>query len=351
MNPARPRHVLIAGLPHYVATLLAERIQRDEPASNLTLFAPRDHAEAVVERLGGNRTEVLGATFTHEGFGIGAPKLRELRTSVTDVYNFVSVYHLGVDKRRAEDLNIHGTRLLLRFAQTAPNLVCFNHYSTAYVSGDRTGIILETELDQGQNFRNTFERTKFTAEVAIRRAMSETPIAVYRPSVVVGRSSDGQMEPVDGPHHLIPLLANASGRFPPSFPDRPDTPFNVVPADYVAAAIHQISHDPRSRGETFHLVDPAPIPTQHAIELIAEQVAISDGGAIGSTRGALAARILGKLARSGGDYMHEFDTFTLFNPSNTLQSLAGSVICPPFHRLVGPLVTFRPPAESRLRAS
>ena len=146
---------MIAGLPHYVATLLAASIQRKEPASKLTLLAPPDHVEAVNGQLSGDRTEVLAATFTRDDFGIGPPKIRKLRTSVTDVYNFVSVYHLGVDKRRAEDLNIHGTRLLLRFAREARNLLRFNHYSTAFVSGDRAGIVLETELDQGQEFRNT----------------------------------------------------------------------------------------------------------------------------------------------------------------------------------------------------
>ena len=349
MSPARPRHVLIAGLPHFVATLVAERIQRDEPASKLTLLAPPDHLDAVVARLGSARTEILAASLTREGFSLGAPKLRELRTSVTDVYNFVSVYHLGVDKRRAEDLNIQGTRLLLRFAQACPNLVCFNHYSTAFVAGDRTRIVLETELDQGQEFRNTYERTKFTAEVAIRRAMAETPIAVYRPSVVVGCASDGHIEALDGPHHLITLLANSAGRIPPSFPDRPRAPFNVVPADYVADAIHQISRDPRARGETFHLVDPAPIPTRHAIELISEQVEIT-GGTRSNAREALSARILGRLARSGGNFLHEFDGFRIFNPSNTLQALAGAVVCPPFHRTVQKLVAFRPPAETRRAA-
>lgn len=348
MSPARARHILVAGAPHFVSTLLCDRIAVEEPASRVTVLAPRDHADAVRERLRHSRTEVIPTQFTREGFGLGQPKLRQLRTSVTDVYNFVSIYHLGVDKRRAEDLNIHSARLLLSFAAGAPNLVRFNHYSTAFVAGDREGIVLESELERGQAFRTTYERTKFTAEIAIRRAMSDLPITVYRPSVVVGRSDTGELGSVDGPHHLIPLLASSAGRVPPSFPDRPDEPFNVVPADFVAAAIYEISTDSASVGRTYHLVDPAPIPIREALELIGEVA--NSGACRAPSRETLSMRVLGRLARSGGDFLHEFDGFTFFNSSTTLQALKGRVLCPPFHAIVGPLVRYLPNVEAR-RAS
>lgn len=346
MSAARARHVLIAGAPHFVATLLCDLIAANEPASKVTVLAPPDHVDPVRDRLPYARLEVVPAQLTREGFGLSRPKLRELKTSVTDVYNFVSIYHLGVDKRRAEDLNIHGARLVLGFARSAPNLVRFNHYSTAFVAGDRTGIVLETELERGQEFRNTYERTKFTAEIAIRRATAELPITVYRPSVVVGRSDTGELGPVDGPHHLIPLLANAGpARLPLSFPDRPNAPFNVVPADYVAEAIYELSLDPACAGRTYHLVDPAPIPTREALEMIGEQTTSSRRPGLG--RDTLSMRLLGRLARSGGDYLHEFDAFTFFNPSSTLHALGGRVLCPPFHAIVGALVRYRPSPEAR----
>lgn len=343
--PDRARHVLIAGYPHYIAELLIRRILTKEPATRVTVLAARDHADseadsAAILASGAKRIEYVAARVTHPGFGLAVPRLHLLRASVTDVYNFVSTYHLGVDKRRAEDINIQGTRQLLKFAQSAPNLVRFNHYSTAFVAGAREGIVLETELDQGQSFRNTFERTKFTAEVAIRRAMRDTPISVYRPSVVVGSSTDGQLALIDGPRHLIPALVETAGRLPVSFPANLDGPFNVVPADFVAAAIHELSNEPRAVDETFHLVDPAPIRIRHALELIAD--AAHSMGRVGETGGriALASLLLGRLARSGGNYLSEFEESVFFNPSNTLQALhCTDVLCPPFHKTVRTLVS------------
>ena len=46
----------------------------------------------------------------------------------------------------------------------------FVHFSSAYVSGDRTGVILEEELEEGQSFRNVYEGSKYKAEVLVRRA-------------------------------------------------------------------------------------------------------------------------------------------------------------------------------------
>ncbi|MFT6398411.1 MAG: nucleoside-diphosphate-sugar epimerase [Bradymonadia bacterium] len=331
------RHVLIAGYPHFIAELLVRRILQVEPESRITVLAARDHGESAP--IAPNRIEYLPARAIHRGFGLPAPTLRDLRASVTDVYNFVSTYHLAVDKRRAEDINIQGTRHLLEFARSAPNLVRFNHYSTAFVAGNRNGIVLETELDQGQAFRNTFERTKFTAEIAIRRAMRDTPISVYRPSVVVGTSTDGVLSAIDGPRHLISAMVETAGRLPVSFPANLDGPFNVVPADFVAQAIHELSINQRALGETFHLVDPAPIRIRHAVELIADAAHSLDrvsptGGRIG-----LASLLMGKLARAGGNYLSEFEESVFFSPSNTLQGLHGSgTICPPFHKTVRTLV-------------
>ncbi len=337
MSSSRARHVLIAGYPHFIAELVADRVARKEPATRVTVLTARDHKE--VAKQDAERTEFIPARTIHAGFGLSVPKLRDLRASVTDVFNFVSTYHLGVDKRRAEDINIQGTRHLLQFAQSCPNLVRFNHYSTAFVAGARDGIVLETELDQGQAFRNTFERTKFTAEMAIRRAMRDTPISVYRPSVVVGRSTDGLLSVIDGPRHLISALVGTAGRLPVSFPANLDGPFNVVPADFVARAIHELSLNPRAVGETFHLVDPAPIRIRHALELIADATNTLQHSPPTGNRIALASLVLGKLARAGGNYLSEFEQSVFFNPSNAIQGLHESgVICPAFHKTVSALV-------------
>ena len=41
------------------------------------------------------------------------------------------------------------------------------HVSTAYVAGKRTALIREDELDCGQGFWNSYEKSKFDAEVLL----------------------------------------------------------------------------------------------------------------------------------------------------------------------------------------
>ena len=49
----------------------------------------------------------------------------------------------------------------------------------------------ETDLDLGQGFRNTYEQSKFDAEKAIGEAAGDLPLAIARPSIVVGDSRSG----------------------------------------------------------------------------------------------------------------------------------------------------------------
>ena len=58
------------------------------------------------------------------------------------------------------------------------------HVSTAYVAGERRGRARERQGDIGQDFRNTYERTKLEAEQVVHD--SGLPAAIVRPSVIVG---------------------------------------------------------------------------------------------------------------------------------------------------------------------
>ena len=63
------------------------------------------------------------------------------------------------------------------------------HVSTAYVAGRFGGRFLETDLDVGQGFRNTYEQSKFEAERAIGEPAGGLPLLIARPSIIVGDSA------------------------------------------------------------------------------------------------------------------------------------------------------------------
>ena len=73
--------------------------------------------------------------------------------------------------------NVAGTRHLIEWARRS-GVSALHHVSTAYVSGNRTGVVLETELDRGQGFKNAYEKSKFDAELEVRRCGLD--FVVYR---------------------------------------------------------------------------------------------------------------------------------------------------------------------------
>jgi len=180
-----------------------------------------------------------------------APETRdELCDSVTHIVHSAATIQLNQPLVEARATNVSGTEAVLAFAERCPSLSRLAHISTAYVAGDRTGVIAEDELDCGQAFLNDYERSKFEAEILVRQRMTELPITIIRPSIIVGDSGDGHASRLST---LFPLLRHvASGRLR-QFPGHGSTPLDLVPVDYVADAIVRLLWARESEGGTFHV--------------------------------------------------------------------------------------------------
>lgn len=150
--------------------------------------------------------------------------------------------------------NIQGTEEVLGWARrlhAAGRLHRLDYVSTAYVAGDRTDLVLETELDRGQTPRNAYERSKLAAEKRVASAREAgLPVTVHRPSIIVGDSRTGRASSFKVLYW--PLKVYARGRWRTVF-GRPDCPVDVVPVDFVADAMQALLFDPAATGETVHL--------------------------------------------------------------------------------------------------
>ena len=123
---------------------------------------------------------------------------------------------------------------MLAFCRAAERLERLNYVSTAYVAGDRTGVVYEHELDLGQGFKNHYESTKFQAEVWVRSAVDRIPTTIFRPAIVVGDSRTGETQKFDGPYYALRFIAATAARgMPVANIGRGATPFNVVPVDFI----------------------------------------------------------------------------------------------------------------------
>src|SRR5206468_2341717 len=141
----------------------------------------------------------------------------------------------------ARRINVEGTQRVLDFADRCRDrgagLRRLVHVSTAYVAGDHEGEFREDQLEVGQGFRNSYERTKFEAEKLVRARSPRLPVTIVRPSIVVGERSSGWTSSFNVLYP--PLKAFARGALP-LLPARHSTPVDVVPVDYVADAVFEL---------------------------------------------------------------------------------------------------------------
>ena len=150
----------------------------------------------------------------------------------------------------ARSVNVQGTRSVLGLAHRAPRLERFVHVSTAYVAGDSDSVFTEDDLDVGQGFRNTYEQSKLEAEQLVSENAGRLPIAVARPSIVVGEAGTGWTTSFNV---LYPMLRAYRRGLIRRVPASPDAVVDVVTGDYVADSLAALLLDvPQVRG-AYHL--------------------------------------------------------------------------------------------------
>jgi thioester reductase-like protein len=182
--------------------------------------------------------------------GLGMPPRRraELAESIGEIVHAAASVSFALPLPESRAINVGGTKHVLQFARTIDDLRRLSYVSTAYVAGDHTGCFREDQLDIGQRFRNPYEQSKFEAETLVRKSMTDLPIQIFRPSIVVGEADTGWTPAFNVIYW--PLKAFARGAYK-AIPARRSSPVDVVPVSYVADAIFELSqHDEPGRTYT-----------------------------------------------------------------------------------------------------
>jgi thioester reductase-like protein len=294
--------------------------------------------------VGKGHIEVLVGDILHLDLGLSGREIKRLASEVTHFFHLAAIYYLGATPTLTRQVNVDGTANCLNLAVEFKKLERFVFFSTAFVAGDRQGVILEDELYVGQRFRNAYEETKCQAEEIVRSRMKEMPISVMRPSVIVGDSRTGEIDRLDGPYYLIKAFLQMPARIPLPLIEGGHYPLNMVPVDFVVAAADAISRDSRAIGLTFHLTDPNPLPARKVFELIA------DLGGRPRPKGSIPSKLLlrfsrlpaiEKVLRPQAHIIEYISSLTIYNCMNTLTLLAGTgIYCPPFPSYAEALVNF-----------
>jgi NAD(P)-dependent dehydrogenase (short-subunit alcohol dehydrogenase family) len=251
---------LVTGATGFIGRHLMERLlEREGDIHVLVRARSTEKLNTRVDRWGpaaaGRVHPVVGDLETPK-LGVSAETIAGLEGKVDHLFHLAAIYDMTAPEERNRVANVEGTRHAVQLAN-AIRAGRFHHVSSIAVAGMHKGLFREDMFDEGQPLEHPYHRTKFEAE-KLARDQTQMPWRVYRPAIVVGNSETGEMDKIDGPYYFFTAIKLARHYLPGWFPlVGPEFGYtNIVPVDYVAAAIDQIAHDPDLDRRAFHLCNP-----------------------------------------------------------------------------------------------
>src|SRR3954454_14180208 len=259
---------LVTGGTGFIGRHLIERLlDREGDIHVLVRAGSTDKLDKLVdrwatERAAQNGTAVRGRIKAVVGdlneprMGVAEEDLAALKGNVDHFFHLAAVYDMTADDETNVRSNVDGTRHAVELANAIEAGV-FHHTSSIDAAGLYKGLFREDYFDEGQKLPSAYHRTKFESE-RIARTQTTVPWRVYRPAIVVGNSQTGEMDKIDGPYYFFTAIKKARHALPAWFPlAGPELGYtNLVPVDFVAAALDHIAHQPGLDGQAFHLTDP-----------------------------------------------------------------------------------------------
>ncbi|AYJ47358.1 SDR family oxidoreductase [Rhodococcus sp. P1Y] len=211
--------------------------------------------------------ETVKGDVTAPALGIAAETYRHLSETTDLVVHTAALTEFGRPNKLYTDININGTANVVDFVRSPISReIPLLHVSTAYVCGERTGVIKETELDHGQTFGNSYEKSKCEAEILVSEKCKNA--VIIRPSIVVGRERTGVTRDFK---HIFPVLkVMTKGRLM-TIPGEYGALLDLVPVDYVADIVAAVAtNHAQVAGSVFHAIGGSAISFRGLSDVLAE---------------------------------------------------------------------------------
>jgi NAD(P)-dependent dehydrogenase (short-subunit alcohol dehydrogenase family) len=252
--------------------LVARLLQREGTVYALVRAGSRGRLEELRTAWGadGARVVPISGDLSQSGLGVSEEDLVTLRGEVDHFFHLAAIYDMAAGAEAQEVANVEGTRHAVELAG-AIDAGCFHQVSSIAAAGLYRGTWTEDMFEQAEHLdTHPYFRTKHESERIVREECRR-PWRVYRPGIVVGDSRTGEIDKVDGPYYMFKLLQQARRVLPAWLPTVgvEGGEINIVPVDYVAAAIDHIAHQPGLDGKAFSLTDPKPRTAGEVLNLFA----------------------------------------------------------------------------------
>jgi long-chain acyl-CoA synthetase len=305
---------LITGATGFLGREVAHQLLAARPELHLmALVRARDEAQLAarrarrVEGLGPEQAERLEAVrgdIEQPRLGLSPGEHGRVLERVERMIHVAASVSFDLELAEARRINVGGTEHAIEFCRALRGRGRsgrLDYVGTAYVAGDRTDLVREDELEAGQGFRNTYEQSKYEAEQRCRAAANELPVAIYRPSIIVGDSRTGRTTSYKTIYWPMKLLFRFYGLSRPLLPRlvrlpvRPDCRLDIVPLDFVASSVVALYGREDAVGGCFHVAaGPGAVRVDHLVNLACDHFGVARLGYL-ATDGA-AAR-LARVAR------------------------------------------------------
>jgi nucleoside-diphosphate-sugar epimerase len=206
--------------------------------------------QLTLRRLGALAARVVPVRgdITLPGLGIEPLLRRRIERETTAVVHAAADISFSRPLEQSRLVNTLGTRHVAEIASACHHLDRFLLVSTAFVAGRAIGDVLECDNGSEAGWVNAYEQSKYEAEASIRR--SGLRWTIVRPSTVVCRGEDGDVQQINAVHRALRIYHRGLAAMIPG--DRSNF-VDVITADYVSDAVARLTFHPCAAGKTVHL--------------------------------------------------------------------------------------------------
>ncbi|MEU6483261.1 thioester reductase domain-containing protein [Streptomyces sp. NPDC046887] len=275
-DPGTVSEVLLTGATGFLGSFLLRDllargltvtclVRAADPEAGLARLRTTLGGYEVLDGVDLSRVRVVTGDVTRPRLGIGEAEYAELTARIGAVYHSAAKVNFLTLYKWLRKPTVDATHEVLRLARDAR--ATLHHVSTTGIFEPKEHETPRGESDPTgppESLSLGYTKSKWVAEQLVREAGRRgVPLTIHRPGQVWGDSTTGACQPNDFVWRFIKGSIQAG-----VYPRRFGLDMNMVPVDYVSAAIVAASRDPRSTGRCFHQVSAGSLDSDRILELV-----------------------------------------------------------------------------------